>query len=216
MLLSTRAGSSPPASPGPALVPVVSSRANEARSREPPATKGSELSDGNSADSPSSKATCNSLASAAVSWFLAASARCAQSAALSSHGRVAISPKSRSRRTADLSADGTGGLAGFAVPRARPLPWLRAGSCNPPAGPSMPRPVVGRFLGRVGPLRDLLIRQPYPRSSPAPNLYMPCASIIAPGRSPPAKSVRNLRPLAAMRAERLSETIAPPYSARSC
>jgi hypothetical protein len=35
---------------------------------------GSELSDGKSADSRSSKATCNSLASAAVSWFLAASA----------------------------------------------------------------------------------------------------------------------------------------------
>jgi hypothetical protein len=63
--------------------------------------EGSELSDGKSADSRSSKATSNSLASAAVSWFLAASARCAQSVALSSDGRVAISPKSRSRRAAD-------------------------------------------------------------------------------------------------------------------
>ena len=52
-------------------------------------------------DSRSSKATSNSLASAAVSWFLAAGARCAQSVALSSDGRVAIPPKSRSRRAAD-------------------------------------------------------------------------------------------------------------------
>jgi hypothetical protein len=63
--------------------------------------EGSELSDGKSADSRSSKATSNSLASAAVSWFLAASARCAQFVALSSEGRSAISTKSRSRRTAD-------------------------------------------------------------------------------------------------------------------
>src|SRR5262249_14307700 len=40
--------------------------------------------------------------------------------------------------------------------RARPLPWLRAGSCNPPAGPSIPRPVVGQFLGRVGPSARLV------------------------------------------------------------
>jgi hypothetical protein len=33
-------------------------------------------------------------------------------------------------------------------------------------------------------------------------------SDIAPGRSPPAKSVRNLRPLAAMRAERLPVRLA--------
>ena len=54
-------------------------------------------------------------------------ARCAQSVALSSDGRAAISFKSRSRRTADSSGARTGGLGGFAAPRARPLRWLLGG-----------------------------------------------------------------------------------------
>src|SRR5262249_31717048 len=97
---------------------------NEVRSRELPATKGSELSDGNSADSRSSKATCNSLASAAVSWFLAASARCAQSAALSSDGML------RSPSRAGREGQPTDPVKGLGGSRALPLRELgRSHSC---------------------------------------------------------------------------------------
>src|SRR5262249_37610722 len=70
VLLSMRPGLSTPASLGPALVPIVASLADEDRPRERLPTEGSELSASRNADSRSSKATCNSLASAAVSWFL--------------------------------------------------------------------------------------------------------------------------------------------------
>ena len=135
MLLSTRAGSSAPASPGPAPVPVFSSLAKGDRSRGPPATKGSELSDGKSADSRSSKATCNSLASAAVSWFLAAPAalnpwRCPLMAGLRSRPRADHAGKPTDRGRGPVGS--------------RALPLRGRGRCNGCRAAAVIHPLVHR------------------------------------------------------------------------